>query len=188
MRLTIAGMPELPEECTFARRGDEWTIAYGGIVSRLRDRRGLRYLATLLRHPGQTFHCTDLVAMASEATDAGDHVSLAAVPTAKAYRARLTELQDDLDEAGRWNDVGRIEHARTEAEILLEAALRVACDPSWRSAAERARLAVTKGIGSALKRICTVNRDLAAHVSVTVKRGYYCAYRPDPRRFIVWRG
>jgi hypothetical protein len=37
----------------FRREGEYWTIAYEGLVFRLRDTKGLRYLELLLRQPGQ---------------------------------------------------------------------------------------------------------------------------------------
>jgi hypothetical protein len=43
------------------REGDYWTIAYGAAVVRLKDAKGLRYLESLLRHPGRSFHVTELI-------------------------------------------------------------------------------------------------------------------------------
>ena len=174
------------EECTFARRDEAWTIAYGGNFSSLRDGKGLRYLATLLRHPGRMFHCMELVAIASDAAlgDDDGHLQCARITE---YRCRLADLRDDLDEAVRWNDAGRMARARAATELLLEEAVRTVRGQTGRPA-ERARLAVTKGIRTALARIRTVNPELGYHLAVTVKRGYRCAYRPDPRRSIVWRG
>jgi hypothetical protein len=40
----------------FRREGEFWTIADGGTVARLRDAKGLRYLARLLGHPGREFY------------------------------------------------------------------------------------------------------------------------------------
>jgi hypothetical protein len=52
--------------------------------------------------------------------------------------------------------------------------------------AERARIAVTKGIKATLARIRAGHRALADHLDVSVKRGYVCVYRPDPRSPIRW--
>jgi hypothetical protein len=49
----------------FRREGDYWTIAFGGSVVRLHDRRGLRYLAKLLDRPGERISAQDLVAAAA---------------------------------------------------------------------------------------------------------------------------
>src|SRR5262249_60607064 len=40
----------------FRREGEYWTIAYGGTAIRLRDTKGLGYIACLLAHPGGEGH------------------------------------------------------------------------------------------------------------------------------------
>jgi hypothetical protein len=45
----------------FRREGEYWTIAYGGIVCRLRDTAGLRCLAFLLGRPGARVAALELV-------------------------------------------------------------------------------------------------------------------------------
>jgi hypothetical protein len=64
------GMPR-PEEHTLRRDGDTWTIHFGGRTIRIRDSNGLRYLAVLLRRPGEAIHVVDLRAMAGRAASAG---------------------------------------------------------------------------------------------------------------------
>jgi hypothetical protein len=49
----------------FRREGEYWTIAYGAVVVRLRDARGLRYLEPLLHHPGRSFHVAELIRAAA---------------------------------------------------------------------------------------------------------------------------
>lgn len=44
------------------RHGDYWTIAFEGAVVQVKDAKGIRYLAELLRHPGRELHVADLVA------------------------------------------------------------------------------------------------------------------------------
>ena len=41
--------------------GEYWTLVYGGMLCRLRDARGLYYLAHLLRHQGQKLAAADLL-------------------------------------------------------------------------------------------------------------------------------
>ena len=43
----------VPSGHLFLKEGEYWTICCDGIVVRLRDSKGLRYLAELLRHPGE---------------------------------------------------------------------------------------------------------------------------------------
>src|ERR1700726_4392573 len=44
----------------FCKEGEYWTIGYGGNAFRLKDTKGLGYLAHLLRHPAVEFHVLDL--------------------------------------------------------------------------------------------------------------------------------
>src|ERR1700683_3100702 len=56
------------------KEGEYWTVGYGGKTFRLRDTKGLGYLAHLLRHPGVEFHVLDLfggIASGREDDDAG---------------------------------------------------------------------------------------------------------------------
>ncbi|MGH2542544.1 MAG: transcriptional regulator, partial [Ardenticatenaceae bacterium] len=50
------------DEHVFRREGDYWSVAFDGDTIRLRDLKGLRYIARLLASPGREFHVLDLVA------------------------------------------------------------------------------------------------------------------------------
>ena len=47
----------------FRREGDYWSVIFEGRTVRVRDRKGMRYLAQLLAHPGREFHVLDLVGL-----------------------------------------------------------------------------------------------------------------------------
>src|SRR6202051_1484580 len=44
----------------FRKEGEYWTVGYRGKSFRLKDTKGLGYLAHLLRHPAAEFHVLDL--------------------------------------------------------------------------------------------------------------------------------
>ena len=52
-----------PGSPTFVQEGDFWTITHGSRTFRLRNFKGLTYIAYLLAHPGVRIHVYDLVAM-----------------------------------------------------------------------------------------------------------------------------
>jgi hypothetical protein len=58
------------------QEGEEWAFHYAGDVARLRDSKGLQYLARLLRSPGQEMHASDL-APSSDAERARQSVTRA---------------------------------------------------------------------------------------------------------------
>ena len=54
----------------FRHEGAYWTLAYQGQLCRLKEAKGLHYLATLLRSPGREFHVADLAALTAPPTRA----------------------------------------------------------------------------------------------------------------------
>jgi pimeloyl-ACP methyl ester carboxylesterase len=185
----------------FRREGEYWTVAFGGKVVRMRDAKGLGYLARLLRHPHREFHVLDLlVGDAPRANDAaGDHGLAAAAPDAgvmldepakHAYRERIAELEAEIEEAGRWNDPERTARAESELDALTrELARAVGLGGRDRRAAsdsERARVSVTKAVRSAVRRLADQHPELGRHLSLAVHTGTFCAYDPDPRAPVSW--
>ncbi len=55
----------------FCKEGEYWTIAYQGTVFRLRDAKGLRYVAQLLGRPGERVPAVALLPAAASATEDG---------------------------------------------------------------------------------------------------------------------
>src|SRR5262249_3417269 len=53
--------PPVTTARVFRREGSFWTVAWGDVVIRVKDSRGLQYLAHLLARPGQEVHVLDLV-------------------------------------------------------------------------------------------------------------------------------
>lgn len=184
----------------FRREGELWTIASHGKEFRLRDMRGLRYLATLLREPGREFAVTDLVgaesALAPAAFRPGPELSVAhrlgdAGPVLdararSAYRERIGALDTELADAERCADLGRLERASAEREALFAELESAGRGRRAGSDSERARVAVTKAIKVALEKIAERHPELGEHLAATVRRGYVCSYEPDPRRPVEW--
>jgi len=101
----------------------------------------------------------------------------------RAYRARMLELREELEEAQQWNDDARAGRARDEIGAL-EAELSRAAGIGGRArrvgkAAERARVNVQRRMADALKRIAEVNAELGNHLEKAVRTGTYCSYSPD---------
>jgi tetratricopeptide (TPR) repeat protein len=176
------------------REGDYWTVEYADTTSRVRDMKGLYYLAYLLRDPGREFHALDLTKMQMQRDGFGapvDHGLEVLDPQAKtAYRQRLEELRADLEEAEAFNDTGRAARARDEMEAIgeqLAAAVGLrGRDRTVRSTAERARTTVTQRVRTAIKHLAQLQPALAQHLDDRIETGTFCVYRPDPTRPITW--
>jgi hypothetical protein len=149
--------------------GDVWMVGADAVVP-LRDLRGLRYLRELVRRPGQPIRALDLVAGGAP-TLAEPHLGEVADRRAlDAYRRRLREIDDELDEAESWSDSGRVSKARAERDALVEEIARsTGLGGRPRTAGgseERARVAVKKAISAAIERVETVDPVLADHLRV----------------------
>jgi len=191
--------PTVPAARVFRREGNFWTVAWDDAVVRLKDTRGLQYLAQLLARPGQEVHVLDLVAAvhAEPGQAARRHLASADAGTVldatarAAYRRRLVDLRDELAEAAAYGDLGRTDRLRAEMEFLTEqlasamgiggAARRVG-GPS-----ERARSAVTQNIRSTLKRLVQALPVLDEPLARRIRTGAFCAYEPDPSRPVAWQ-
>jgi hypothetical protein len=189
------------------REGEYWSIAFAGQGFRLKDVKGLHYLAHLLRHPGREFHVLDLAAAGQGSRAGGPRISPAREDdlhqarlsdlgpildeqAKTAYRARLRDLEEDLAEATSWADPVRAARARQEMQFLtgqLAAAVGLGGrDRRAGSAAEQARVNITKAVKTALARIRAHSPALADHLDATIHTGTFCSYTPDPRAPITW--
>jgi len=198
---TVQAPVPAPRAAVFRREGEYWSIAFEGDAFRLRDSKGLRYLAVLLARPGHEVLALDLVSGGPERVGPGPAVDddLAVEggggevldrQARDAYRRRLEELRDTLAEAESWGDAERASRAREEMEFLArELAAGVGLGGRPRPAvspAERARQSVTKAIKGAISRVSEQSPTLGAHLGTTVRTGTFCSYTPDPRAPIAW--
>jgi hypothetical protein len=185
----------------FRREGEYWTVAFGGAVVRMRDAKGLGYLARLLRDPHREFHVLDLLVgdpprgsdaaredgLVTAAPDAG--VVLDA-PAKRAYRERIADLEMEIEQARRWNDVERAARVEDELDALtrgLAGALGLGGrDRRAASDSERARTSVTKAVRRAVERLEAEIPELGRHLSLAVHTGTFCSYEPDPRAPVTW--
>jgi tetratricopeptide (TPR) repeat protein len=195
-----------PEETAVLRReGEYWTVGYAGDTFRLRDVKGLRYLAFLLASPGRDVHALELVG-AGEGHGPDRHAGLTSdlsmtrpgnagpvldEDAKEAYRRRLAELGEDLQEARDWNDAERAVRVEEEIDFLTRELARAVGlggrDREVASPAERARVSVTKAIKTAIRLIRRHSPPLAAHLEASVQTGRFCRYVPLGETPPRWR-
>jgi pimeloyl-ACP methyl ester carboxylesterase len=207
-----AKVPSAPEatQGTFSKEGEFWTIACRGQVFRLRDVRGLAYIAYLLGHPGEEFHVLSLAgkqgeadALAEPATEEqatqsdltvgrmGDAGEMLDGQAKAAYRRRTAELREQLEEARELNQLELVDRLEDEIETLGRELSRAVGfggrDRRAASAAERARINVTRAIKIALERIAEHNPALATLLASSIRTGTFCSYTPDSRLPTSWQ-
>jgi tetratricopeptide (TPR) repeat protein len=190
----------------FRREGEYWTVGIEPTYVRIKDAKGLRYLALLIARPDDEIHVLDLVgseshdrvrvasAAAAEAAltgwGLGDAGAVLDAQAKAAYQRRLRELREDLDEAREFADVARAEQIEAEIDFLVhELAAGVGLggrDRKAASPAERARVSVTKAIKTAMRRIGENHPDLGRHLDQSVRTGTFCSYSPSGRSSLTW--
>ena len=189
----------------FRQDGDYWSISFQEHTFTLRDLKGLHHLARLLAHPGREFHVLDLVAsgVAPSATSPrlsdpeltptgwGDSGLLLDAQAKNAYRRRLAEIDEDLEDARLATDSARVVQAEAERDFLIRELSRAVGlsgrDRRAGSASERARVSVTQAVRHAMSRIRKHDPPLAEHLDRAIRTGTYCVYLPDTRITASWR-
>lgn len=189
----------------FRRSGDMRVVAFAGATAHVRDLQGFRYLERLIADPGREFHVLDLVAVEHgtlpvaraagdpelvETDQIGGGLAVIDEEARLAYQRRLAEVDEDIEEATRTNDLGRLELAQHDREYLINE-LRSAVGLGGRQrstggTAERARSSVTRSLRYALKRLAEHHATAAAHLDQSVHTGTYCRYSPDPMSPMRW--
>src|SRR5262249_49064700 len=177
-----ASLVQTSVEALFRKDQDFWTIRYGEKLLRLKNSKGLSYIAQLLRYPEREIHALVLTGGAEMNGRGGAGEILDSIARSD-YRHRIKELREDLEEAERFNDQGRATKARAEIDEL-ESYLAGAVGLGGRSRrastdAERARVAVTKGIKATIRQIRVMDPELGRHLSTAVSTGYFCCYHID---------
>jgi TolB-like protein/tetratricopeptide (TPR) repeat protein len=165
---------------TFRRDGSLWTLAFGGFSVQLTHQKGFLDLAQLLARPGTELHCLEL---AERPAETGGDVPVLDERARRELKARVRELQREIDESDAAHDVGRAERAREELDQIVEH-LSGALGLGGRarplgSAAERARSAVTWRIRNSIKKIASAHSRLGRHLENSVRTGTFCVYEPE---------
>jgi len=163
--------------------GEYWTFSFARRTVRVRDSKGIAYLAQLLARPGVEVDVLSLSGRDGAGADLGPVLDEQAK---RAYRRRLAELQDEVDEAEAFSDSERAARAKAELDALVQQLAAATGlggrDRRMGSATERARLNVTRAIKSAVARVAEADTALGAHLAAAVRTGRVCVYRPDDER------
>lgn len=179
----------VPATATLARQGRRWLASVGGASVQLQDSKGLRYLAELLASAGVERHAFDLVDRvegvepgAVDRRALGDAGEILDGQSRTTYRRRVEALRADIDDA---LEVRQLDHAETLQAELDQLVVQLAQafglggrDRPAASAAERARLNVTRALRAAIARIAEALPDAGAVLDRDVQTGLYCVYRP----------
>jgi predicted ATPase len=202
----------------FRKEGEYWTVGLSGKAFLLKETKGLSFLAHLLRHPAVEFHVLDLAGgIGGKPDDDESRASAQGLPRGDedleragihvgslgdagemldeqakvAYRRRLSELREELEEAKEAGNIERAEQAEAEIDALTRELSRAVGlggrNRKAASASERARQTITKTIKAVLERIAESDAMMGEVLSRCVKTGTFCSYQPDPDFPISWK-
>ena len=187
----------------FQRQGNAWTIRYQGEVIPVADRKGLRYLAPLLRDRDREFHVTELEVAAGESlavTSEGASTARLGVhlpsddldssgrmldaEAVTSYRDRLREIEQELAQASADRDTASRERLTQEQKFIEEQFLathgRHGRSRPAQDRLKRTRDRIAIAIDRALGEIRKHHPDLAQHLDGSLIRGTHWSYRPTP--------
>jgi tetratricopeptide (TPR) repeat protein len=190
--------------------GDYWTVGYAGKTFSLKASKGLAYIHRLLWHPGEEFHALDLLSgpdsnfipegasAETSSTDSnltvgrlGDAGEMLDSEAKHAYKRRLSELKEQLEDQQERGNSKRAAEIESEIDFLLREISRAVGlggrDRRAGSAAERARLNVTRAIKTALQKISEHQAELGGLLDHSVRTGLFCCYVADPHAPISWQ-
>jgi len=179
----------------------------------LRDTKGLTYIQRLLQHPAEEFHALDLLTgprvTAASAVDSdetvaqlrerpdvtvrgiGDAGEMLDEQAKLQYRRRLHELTEKLEDLRERGAHARAEAVASEIDFIeQEIARAVGLGGRNRragSAAERARLNVTRAIKSVVEKVAERDSALGKLLDRSIRTGSYCSYVPDSLNPTNWR-
>ncbi len=184
---------------TLERDGDWWTAGCGDTRVRLRDTKGMRYLADVVGHPGVERHALDLVDLVEGVAAAdtgldrrklGDAGELLDAQSRTLYRRRVAELRDQVEDALDAGEDDRAAALQSELDALIAQLARAfglgGRERKTSNAAEKARLNVTRAVRAAIAKVEEALPGPGAVLDRRVKTGLFCAYEPHPDDEILW--
>ncbi|MFZ5452469.1 MAG: 7-cyano-7-deazaguanine synthase [Thermodesulfobacteriota bacterium] len=198
------GEVSMPERISgkniFLKKGQFWKIVFEGKEIILKNTKGVRYLALLIKYPDHKFHVTTMIQepkgneiynVLAEKQLSQEGLSISGIgnageildsKAAGALKKQIKEIEEEIREAqDKYPDT--VEKLRESKEFLEEQLLsgiglmgrrRKFSDPS-----EKARISVTNRIREIQEIIKKEHPALGQHLINSIKTGFSCSYTPD---------
>jgi hypothetical protein len=169
----------------FRRYGEFWRLTFDGQTVYLKDSVGLAYIARLLNESNR-----DIPAVSLLAARAGIDPRLASGSSGKLleeadrekYQNLYREYTEELEEAKRNNDLGRIERLQTQMDGLASEIAR-ATGLGGRSRektdADKVRKSVSMAVSRDIERVAGEHAALGRHSNAAINSGYTFRYAPE---------
>jgi hypothetical protein len=187
-----------PQAAALGRDRKWWVVSCGGSSVRLADTKGLGYLAELVSRPGVERHALDLVDRVEgpppvggpDRRALGDAGEVLDARARAAYRHRVEQLRREADEALAAGQLDTAEAKQGELDALVAQLARAfglgGRERRAASAAERARLNVTRALRAAIAKLADAMPGAGEVLDRRVRTGLYCAYEPGAGDEVRW--
>lgn len=185
---------------TFRLKGQKWEIAFNGKKPLYYDDyKGLHYIHHLIQHSPKEFGALALANLnkkgdrtkilnqceAEELTDSSTFKEQEILDSKakKEYKERLNEIDKELEEANKNNDIGQIEKLEEEKQAIvdeLKNATAIKGKPRhFSDEPEKARKMITEAIKRSLEAIKEHDKDLYEYLDKHIKTGTTFFYNPE---------
>ncbi len=190
--------PSKEVENVFKKSGDFWQVAYQGSATKtIKNSKGMSYIHRLLGKPDDSISAMELanklffVKLLNQGngadyesvdTDLVKRQDLVDHDYLKQCKKRLSDIDDELAEAGKNNDLATQEGLKEEREEilnLLKTDTFGGISAKFSDHREKARIAATNAITRALNNIKKHNQSLYKHLNNSILRGLDFIYTPD---------
>ncbi|GIX04587.1 MAG: hypothetical protein KatS3mg114_0456 [Planctomycetaceae bacterium] len=171
----------------FQRRGEFWQMSFEGVTTYFKDSVGIGYIARLLVQPHKSISAITLLAARAGIDPravAGTSGEILDEESRRQFSQRYGDLEEELEEAERNNDLGRrdkIEKEREQLMVQLAAAVDIRGRVREQTDVERVRKSVSEAVRRDIERIAKEHPALGRHLDASINRGTIFRYAPDRR-------
>lgn len=192
----------------FCKEGGHWSITYHGKTIRPKNCKGLQHIAHLLACQGKAINSTELMSVDNLPSESiyeemsneqiVEHgLTISSMGTAEdildaraisAYRDKLKDIEEELDDAEERNDIGQFDSLSQQKEALIDQLSKSmglnGRARKFKTPGEKARQAVSKTVIIALKSIKKEHKELSKHFETSLRLGFKCIYSPSSH--VLW--
>jgi hypothetical protein len=198
---------ELNIDYVFRKEGDVWVVGLERPATICTDYKGMSYIHHLLQYPNKPISVKELSDLLSKpdttglrnkgklieynpdsgeqegvSENSGQPQNIADKQAIKKFQKELDDIEYELAEAVKNNDIGKVEQLQIKKDELKERL--IGSNDTFTTDVEQARKAVSNAIRKAIKNIETHRQDLFQHLNNSIQTGINCTYTPENN--ITW--
>jgi len=167
-----------------------WLVGTGERSVPTKALKGYAYIRELLRRPGRPVPAIDLITGGSGTVEQPATGPALDAKARESYRRRLEEVDAEIAQAENWADPARREALEAERDAIVDEVVAASGlggrERATGSSRERARVAATKAITTAIDRIMAVDTSVGRHLQRTIRTGTSCVYQPEDDVSFDW--